>query len=138
MSTADERPISQRVGESPELRPGRLRDLRLRELLIRFAAGAATSVAAGLITLGFGPRAGGLFLAFPAILMASLTLIEDEEDAAEAREDARGAVMGGLALAAFGGVAAVTLLVLPAPAALALAALAWALVALGGYALLWR
>jgi hypothetical protein len=81
---------------------------------------------------------GGVFLAFPAILAASLTLIEHDEDSAEAREDARGAVLGGCALAAFAGVAAVALPALPGSAALALAALAWAVVAFAGYWLLWR
>jgi hypothetical protein len=138
MSAAEERPITQAVGESPALDPSRLKELHPQALIIRFAAGALTSIAAGLLTLALGPRAGGLFLAFPAILMASLTLIEDEEDAAEAREDARGAVLGGLALAAFAAVAAVTLPVLPGAAGLALASAAWVLVAVGGYVVLWR
>jgi len=40
-----------------------------------------TSVAAGLVTLGFGARVGGILLGFPAIMAASLTLIEEEEHA---------------------------------------------------------
>ena len=34
---------------------GKLRDTTAQELIIRFVAGAATSVASGLVTLGFGP-----------------------------------------------------------------------------------
>ncbi len=138
MSDGEERSVTERVGESPALHPSAVKELHARPLLIRFGAGAATSIAAALITLAFGPRAGGPFLAFPAILMASLTLIETEEDGAEAREDARGAVLGGLALAAFAAVAAVTLPVLPGAAGLALASAAWLVVAVGGYLVLWR
>jgi len=108
-----------------------------RELGIRFIAGAVTSITAGGVTLAFGSRVGGLLLAFPAILGASLTLIEQEEDSAEAREDARGAVMGGLALALFAGIAALTLGHLSPVAALALATAAWFLAAIGGYFLAW-
>jgi hypothetical protein len=138
MSAEPERGITQRVGERPGADPGRLKQARPRDLVVRFAAGALTSVCAALITLGFGARVGGVFLAFPAILAASLTLIEHDEDSAEAREDARGAVLGGCALAAFAGVAAVALPALPGSAALALAALAWVVIAVAGYWLLWR
>ena len=58
---------------------GRMRNVRARDLAIRFAFGAVTSIAAALISLAFGARAGGLLLAFPAILAASLTLIENED-----------------------------------------------------------
>ena len=138
MSVEHERGITQRIAEPPHADPGKLKDVRARDLAYRFAAGAVTSVAAALVTLAFGPRVGGVFLAFPAILAASLTLIEEDENASEAREDARGAVLGGCALAAFAAVAAVALISLPGSAALALAALAWLMVALGGYWLVWR
>jgi hypothetical protein len=110
---------------------------RPRDLVIRFVAGGLTSVASGVVTLMFGPRAGGVFLAFPAILAASLTLIEEQEDSLEAREDARGAVVGGCALTAFAGVAALTLDHIVPALALVLAACAWLVVALAGYFLLW-
>jgi len=134
----DERPITERVGEPPRLKPGRLKDVRARDLAYRFLAGAATSVAAGLLTLWLGPRVGGVMLAFPAILAASLTLIEEQDDSAEAREDARGATLGGCALAAFAGVAAIALPGLPGSIALLLASVAWAAVAFVGYQLIWR
>jgi uncharacterized membrane protein len=138
MSREQEHGLFERVGEPPALRPSKLKDVRPRDLLIRFIAGAVTSICAGAVTLGLGARVGGLLLAFPAILAASLTLIEQDEDAAEAREDARGAVMGGLALAAFAAVAALTLPGLSGPISLLLATAAWVLVAVGGYFMLWR
>jgi hypothetical protein len=80
---------------------GRLREVSLRDLGIRFAAGAATSLGAALIGTFVGSRPSGPFLAFPAIYMAGLTLIERKEGEEEATATARGAVVGALALAAF-------------------------------------
>jgi len=117
---------------------GRMRDVRARDLAIRFAFGAVTSIAAALISLAFGARAGGLLLAFPAILAASLTLIENEDSAADAREDARGAVVGAVALGAFAATGSALFTIVPGAVALAVASLAWATVAVGLYFLLWR
>ena len=72
-----------------------------RELAIRFAFGAAASLLAGCATLIFGPRAGGLFLAFPAILAASVTLIEKKEGNRAAVQHVKGAVLGTVGLATF-------------------------------------
>jgi hypothetical protein len=134
---SDEWPVTERVPGSPELKPQQIREVSFRELAIRFIAGALTSVAAGVVTLVFGPRVGGVFLAFPAILAASLTLIEQEEDSANAREDARGAMIGGIAMAAFAGIAAITFLKLNAAVALALATVGWFVVAVGCYFAAW-
>jgi hypothetical protein len=133
----EERPITQRVPERPSFSPRQVREVGFRELAIRFIAGALTSVVAGAMTLAFGSRVGGILLAFPAILAASLTLIEQEEDSAEAREDARGAVMGGLALAVFAAVAVVTLGDLNPAIAFLLATAGWFAGATGGYFLAW-
>ena len=138
MSSRDpELTITDRLTERPRFELKRVAQVKPRELLLRFGAGALTSVGAGLVTLAFGARAGGIFLAFPAILAASLTLIEHEEDSNKAREDARGATVGGVALASFAAVAALTLGRLNSAAGLALAALAWVVVALAGYFALW-
>jgi hypothetical protein len=134
---SEEAPITARVAERPSVAPFKLRELRPRELGVRFVAGALTSLASGLVTIALGARVGGILLAFPAILAASLTLIEKQEDSAEAREDARGAVIGGLALAAFAGVGAVTLGGLNGAIALLLASAAWCTVAFLGYVLAW-
>jgi hypothetical protein len=74
-------------------------------------------------------------IAFPAILAASLTLIEEQEDAVEAREDARGAVIGRCALALFA--AALTLGNLSGAVALLLATGAWFAGAPIGYLVAW-
>jgi hypothetical protein len=65
-------------------------------------------------------------------------LIEQEDDGKEAREDARGAILGAVALAAFAVVAALAVLGLPGSVALGLATGAWACVALGGYFAVWK
>jgi len=136
MSTATEQgSIGDRVHERPSAQLAKARRVRGRDLGYRFAAGALTSIAAGAVTLAFGARVGGVLLAFPAILAASLTLIEQQEDRREAREDARGAVVGGVALAVFAVVAALTLGRLGSALALLLATIAWLLAALAGFLL---
>jgi uncharacterized membrane protein (GlpM family) len=132
-----ERPLLARVAERPKVELSHLKDVRARDLLIRFAAGALTSIVAGLLTLAFGSRLGGIMLGFPAILAASLTLIKQEEDAAHAREDARGAIAGGCAMAAFAFAAALTFGHLGAALALLVATGAWTVTALGLYLILW-
>jgi Protein of unknown function (DUF3147) len=56
-----------------------LRQSRWYEYILRFGLGGLATAIAGLVAQFFGPEAGGLFLAFPAILGASATLIEKHE-----------------------------------------------------------
>ena len=53
-----------------------LREVHCYEFAVRFALGGAMTVMAGAIATRFGPAVGGLFLAFPAIFPASVTLVE--------------------------------------------------------------
>jgi uncharacterized membrane protein YfcA len=112
---------------------GALRKIRPRELVIRFAFGAFASLLAGCITLVFGARAGGLFLAFPAILTASLTMIEKKDGTSAAVHDIEGAVLGAAGLAAFAIVVEQTLEWTSLGWALALAFGAWLATALALY-----
>ena len=134
---SDEPTVRDRVEQRPELLLGNIKETSARELIIRFVAGAATSIASGLVTLGFGARVGGILLGFPAIMAASLTLIAEEEDAAEAREDARGAIVGACALTLFAAVAALTFGHLPGGVVLAISTVVWAATAMLGYVVLW-
>ena len=129
--------ITDRLDERPRFNPRKVAHTDRKPLFYRFGAGALTSIAAGALTLAFGERVGGIFLAFPAILAASLTLIEKEEAPTDAREDARGATVGGAALALFAGVAALTLGHLAGALALLSATAAWLIAALIGYGALW-
>lgn len=130
-----------------EVKLSAVKESRPHEYLIRFAFGGAATVLAGLVAKHFGPGAGGLFLAFPAIFPASVTLIESHEKKkraeqhedgtakgrAAASRDSAGAALGCLGLFAF----AVTLwLLLPRVtgwAAVPAATVAWAAVAWAGW-----
>jgi hypothetical protein len=112
----------------------RLRAARRKEMLIRFAFGFAASVCAGLVSLGAGDRAGGLFLAFPAILPASLTLIGKKENRRQAEVDAGGALLGAVALVVFAVVAWQALGRVPPAGAEAGALVAWLITSVGSYA----
>jgi uncharacterized membrane protein (GlpM family) len=125
------------VDERPLLQLGKIKQVRVKDLLIRFVAGALTSILAGGLSLAFGSRLGGIMLGFPAILAASLTLIQEEEDTAHAREDARGAVGGGCAMAMFALAATLTFGHLAAALALLIAAGVWTVTAFGLYVILW-
>ena len=129
--------LSERLNERPSAGPQEVGQVKPRDLLVRFMAGALTSICSGAATLAFGARPAGILLAFPAILAASLTLIEEQEDSVEAREDARGAIAGGVALTIFAVVAAVTLGHLSGALALLIATASWAAVALSIYVLAW-
>lgn len=129
--------LTDRIDERPGLNLRRIAQARPRDLLIRFFTGGLTSVGAGVVTLVFGARAGGVLLAFPAILAASLTLIAEQEDSADAREDARGAIAGGIAMIVFAVVAMLLLGQGLGGAALLIATVAWLASALVLYFALW-
>lgn len=84
-----------------EVAPHQLRTLKAWEWIVRFAFGGAIAVATGIIGKVWGPFVAGLFLAFPAILPASITLVKHHDGRAKAIDDARGARLGSLGLAAF-------------------------------------
>ena len=110
----------------------KLKGLNWSQFGIRFVLGGLITAIAGILAEKFGPAIGGLFLAFPAILPASVTLVEkneqnakrekglkgDERGRAAAMLDAYGAALGSLALLPFA--ALVWLLVTRYPAWLVL------------------
>ncbi|HTU88151.1 MAG TPA: hypothetical protein VMF57_21405, partial [Solirubrobacteraceae bacterium] len=87
--------------------------------------------------LAFGARVGAILFGFPAIVAASLTLIEAEEDAKQAREDGRGAIVGAGALTVFAVVAVLLFGHLAGGIVLVLGATVWSLTALSVYVRLW-
>jgi hypothetical protein len=120
-----------------------LKEGRWYEYVIRFALGGLTTVVAGVIAHIWGPAVGGLFLAFPAILCASATLVEAHERR-EKREhsvkghkrgtdaaalETAGAALGSVGLASF---ALVVWFLVPrlGIAALGLGSIAWLLVSI--------
>lgn len=117
----------------PELAASQLKETKAWEYGVRFLFGGAITLATGLVARWWGPAIAGLFLAFPAILPASLTLVKQHEGRAEAVDDARGARLGALALIAFAIVVAALAGALHPAAVLALATAAWLAVALGAW-----
>jgi hypothetical protein len=92
-----------------------LRETKPHELIVRFMVGGMITAFTGVIAKKFGPAVGGLFLAFPAILPASVTLINKHERERKERAglhgtkrgreaasaDAAGAAIGSIALFVF-------------------------------------
>ncbi|MFN2463682.1 MAG: DUF3147 family protein [Candidatus Dormibacteria bacterium] len=120
---------SDRVG----LKFDAIKDASARDFGIRFAFGAGVSVVAGLVGIRFGPRIGGIFLAFPAILPAALTLLQKKDGEGAADADAQGGILGALGLLSFALAVAFLVRGLGAPLTLLLALAAWVVVSSGLY-----
>lgn len=84
--------------------PAKAKETGWKGYVIRFAFGGTVTALAGWIAAKYGAVVGGLFLAFPAILPASVTLVRKHENAHAAAEDAYGAMLGSVGLVAFGAV----------------------------------
>jgi hypothetical protein len=113
--------------------PGGIRELSGKQALIRFGAGAGASLVAALVSQFAGSSAAGPLLALPAILIASLTLIADEDGLRAAIDDSRGAVLGGIGLVAFAVIAWRLLGGLPTWLVLVLATGGWVATSLALY-----
>lgn len=95
----------------------RLRQTKWWEWLVRFVFGGVVTAITGLIAKEFGPVVGGLFLAFPGIFPAGVTLVERHEKQKKRKDGysgvprgrkvsavlAAGAVAGSAGLLAFAG-----------------------------------
>ena len=112
-----------------------LRGIRLRDYAIRFAFGGSISVLAALIAQWTTGRFGGIFTAFPAILLASLTLINEEDGKRATILDAQGAVLGAVALVLASFVLSVTLGIWAGVWALVLGLAVWLVCSIGLYVL---
>ncbi|GGK97223.1 hypothetical protein Sme01_35660 [Sphaerisporangium melleum] len=116
------------------IRPGKIREVSPVGLALRFAFGLAVSVVAGLVGTVWGEQAGGVFLAFPAVMAATLTLIEDEERSrVPVVQDARGAVLGAVGMIAFAACVWLLVLLIPAPLAMVVATVVWGAVSIALY-----
>jgi hypothetical protein len=137
MSATDEEvSIAERVAERPKLEPGKIRKARPRDLGIRFVAGAATSIASGVVTLVFGAGTGGILLAFPA--SSPPAYAESRSSTRGQRRGTGGCARGGdRALTLFAAVAAITLVHLSPVIALLLASVTWLAAAILGYVIAW-
>lgn len=123
-----------------------LKEGRWYEYVIRFLLGGVATVIAGIVADAFGPRYGGLFLAFPAVFCASASLVERHERRRKSEKglsgkrrgqlaaalDANGAAIASVGLAAFG--TCVFLFAARPAASLLLGLFAWSAISYG----LWR
>lgn len=108
----------------------RLRQTRASEYAVRFVFGGIVTASAGLIAARAGPVVGGLFLAFPAILPASLTLISRHaRNRPPAGADCYGSIFGSVGLLGFAAVVWRLGVVLPAWTLLLLALVVWIVLA---------
>jgi hypothetical protein len=82
--------------------PSGVKKTSWKEMAVRFVFGGLITALAGFIGKLFGPAIGGLFLAFPAILPATVTLVARHDNRRLAGIDAMGAALGSLGLIAFG------------------------------------
>ncbi|HVT77860.1 MAG TPA: DUF3147 family protein [Acidimicrobiales bacterium] len=102
-------------------------------MALRAGFGAAVSVVAALIGVAFGSRIGGLFLACPAILPATLTLIEKKDGKGNAESDEHGSIAGAIGLVAFAGAGAWSVRHTNVAVALLVAGAAWLLASMAAY-----
>ncbi|HEY8075697.1 MAG TPA: hypothetical protein VIF62_16340 [Labilithrix sp.] len=111
--------------KTPKLAIEKLKKTKAWEYGVRFAMGGVITVGTGLVGHAWGPMIAGLFLAFPAILPASLTLVKQHDGREKAIDDARGGRLGSAGLAGFALVVVATAGRLPAPIVLLLAMITW-------------
>ncbi len=71
-----------------------VRSVQVHEYAMRFLFGGSITVIAGLAAKAWGPTVAGLLLAFPAILPASLTLLEKHQRRRKRRAGKNGAKRG--------------------------------------------
>jgi len=76
-----------------------VRQASWRDYFVRFLFGAGLTALTGALAHRYGPTIGGVFLAFPAILPASLTLLARHQRERKARLGLNGTVRGGQAAA---------------------------------------
>ena len=119
----------------PTFVPKKLLQSTAGEHALRFGFGGVVTLLTGLVAHRFGPSIGGLFLAFPAILPAALTLVEEHDGRKQAIDDTRGAALGSIGLGAFALVCWRFADAGPSYAVLAGATLAWMAIGSAAWAL---
>ncbi len=110
-----------------------LKQIRPKDIIIRFIFGVIVSALAGIISSHFGPKIGGSFLSYPAILPASLTLIQAKDSKIESRKQAWGAIFGGVGLVGFSSIGSYLITSLNPLLVLSTLLLIWIIISVGLY-----
>jgi Protein of unknown function (DUF3147) len=118
---------------TPRAVPGEIKAHRFKDYALRFVFGAAITLVAGLIGMWLGPKVGGVLLGFPALLPASLTLIQKKEGKRAASVDSIGAALGAVAMVAFAAFVAVTVTRMGVVPDVMIALAVWLALAVGLY-----
>jgi uncharacterized protein DUF3147 len=117
--------------KSVNAKASRLKKTKWHEYLLRFVFGGLITAGAGWIAKQYGPVIGGLFLAFPAILPASASLVEKHKGHRAAGVEGFGAIAGSIGMAAFAAVVWSLATRASAWVVLPLATLVWLVVSAG-------
>jgi len=105
-------------------------------MLLRFALGGAVSVVASITSVVVNARAAGVLLAFPTIMPAALTFLQERKGKKATESDAHGAFFGSLGLLAFALILIPLSTRLPGAAALVVVGLVWLVVSIITFAVL--
>ena len=122
---------------------------RWYEYALRFVLGGAITATTGAVAKWFGPEVAGLFLAFPAIFPAAVTLVEkherekktkaglhdDERGKSAAALDSAGGVMGSTGLLVFAAVVSKWIRDFPTALTLGAATAGWLVVSVSAWLL---
>ncbi|GCF10297.1 DUF3147 family protein [Dictyobacter arantiisoli] len=115
-----------------------LRHIQWKDYAIRFLFGGIISVIAALIGHWINPRIGGIFTAFPAILLASLTIIRRQDGKHDAEADARGGIIGAISFVLTAIFVSVTLGVMAGTVSLLLGLVLWFVCGIALYAICFK
>ncbi|HKW07813.1 MAG TPA: DUF3147 family protein [Candidatus Dormibacteraeota bacterium] len=119
----------------PRVEPEKAKGQRFSAYALRFAFGCGIALLSGLVGMYFGPKVGGVLLGFPAVLPASLTLIQKREGKDEASIDSIGAVLGATAMIVFAVLVLLTVQRFGVVPSIGVALIVWLAVAVGLYLL---
>lgn len=117
----------------PQVEPEKVKTQHFSAYALRFAFGCGIALVSGLVGMWFGPKIGGVLLGFPAILPASLTLIQKKDGKEQASVDSIGAMLGAMAMIVFAIFVSLTVKSVGPVPSIVVALIIWLAVAVGLY-----
>ena len=117
----------------PQVAPEKVKSHKFSDYALRFGFGCGIALVSGLMGMWFGPKVGGVLLGFPAILPASLTLVQKKDGKESASVDSIGAMLGAIAMIVFAVFVSLTVKSIGPVPSIAIALIVWLAVAVGLY-----